>query len=104
MDNEDVGSITVMAGTGLTPTYTWTGGDLFSVTVARTSAPAVPVWGVAATPAADNLASGVTHGTVPGGAIQTFSTETTLTAGIQYTVSVSRTDPVAVGFTDFTAN
>lgn len=95
-------SFTVTVGAGLNPQYSWTVGNAFSLSVVRTAAPTVIVWGLA-TPGANNIASAVTHGTVPAGAVQTSfsSTETTLSAGVSYRVSVSRLDG-STGYTDFT--
>ena len=95
------GNITITVSGGTNPQYSWSGGNIFSVTVVRTSAPAVPVWGIV-TAGQDNIASAVTHGTTPGGAIQAFSTETTLSGGVQYRVTVARINGSDFGFTDFT--
>ena len=98
------GTFTVTVTSGTAPAYSWTVGDAFSVSVTRTGAPTVIVWGVV-TPGADGIASAVTHGTVPSGATQLAmppELEATLTAGVNYTVSVTRTNPVGFGFTEFT--
>ncbi len=100
-NNSGTGNITITVSGGTNPQYSWSGGNVFSVTVVRTSAPTVPVWGIA-TAGVDNIASAVTHGTTPSGAIQTFSTETTLSGGVQYRVSVARIAGSEFGFTDFT--
>lgn len=96
------GTITITVGSGLNPTYTWSGGNVYQLSVVRVSAPSVIVWG-AATPGANTIASPVTHGTLPAGAVQTsFSnTETRLTAGVAYRVNVTRLDG-SFGFTEFT--
>ena len=97
------GTITVTVTSGTAPAYSWTGGDVFTVSVTRTAAPTVIVWGVV-TPGADGIASAVTHGTVPSGAIQVAmppALEATLTAGVNYTVNVVRLD-ASFGFTQFT--
>ncbi len=97
--------ITVTVTTGTAPAYSWTGGDVFTVSVTRTAAPTVIVWGVV-TPGADGIASAVTHGTVPGGgAIQVAmppELETILSVGVSYTVNVVRENPTGFGFTEFT--
>ena len=97
-------AFTVTAGSGTTPTYTWSAGDGFSVTVVRTSAATIPVWGIAS-PGSELISSAVTHGTVPsvsGGLITTTAvTETTLTAGPQYRVTISRLNG-DTGFIEFT--
>ncbi len=97
------GTITVTVTSGTAPNYSWTVGDVFTVNVARTSDRTTIVWGAATTPAADGIASPVTHGTLPSGTVQTSisNTENVLTAGIEYTVSVARLDGT-FGFTDFT--
>ncbi|GAB4365148.1 MAG: hypothetical protein Kow0042_04210 [Calditrichia bacterium] len=98
------GSIAITVSSGVNPTYSWSGGNVFSLTVVRTSDPTVPVWGVTvAGSTADNVATPVKHGTVPTGAIQTSvtNTEATLTAGVQYRVSVVRMDQ-SFGWKDFT--
>ena len=97
------GTFTVTVTGGTTPAYSWTVGDAFSVSVTRTGAPTVIVWGVV-TPGSDGIASAVTHGTVPSGATQVVlppALEATLTAGVNYTVSVTRLD-ATFGFTEFT--
>lgn len=97
-------AFTVTVGSGTTPTYTWSAGDGFSVTVVRTSAATAPVWGIAS-PGSELISSAVTHGTVPtvsGGLITvTAVTETPLTAGTQYRVTISRLNG-DTGFIEFT--
>ena len=85
------GGITITVGTGTTPTYSWDGGPVMALTVNYTSDPENPVWGIV-TPNEDGIESPVTHGTVPDGAIETFSEELELVAGEEYEVSVFRTD------------
>lgn len=89
--------ITISAGTR--PTYTWSGGLGFSVSVVRVSAPGTIVWGIANT--SQTIASPVTHGTVPSGSIASATTELTLTAGVAYRVSITRAD-TKTGFKEFT--
>lgn len=97
-------AFTVTVGSGTTPTYTWSAGDGFSVTVVRTSAATAPVWGIAS-PGSELISSAVTHSTVPtvnGGLITvTAVTETPLTAGTQYRVTISRLNG-DTGFIEFT--
>ncbi|MFQ5709011.1 MAG: hypothetical protein ACE5HO_16255 [bacterium] len=93
-------SITVEVN-GTKATYSWSAGKAFSVTVVRTSDPTTIVWGVA-TPGQDNIASPVTHGDVPTGALETATTEGELTKGVEYRVSVAVIDGNKVGFKDFT--
>jgi hypothetical protein len=88
--------ITISSGTK--PTYTWPGGNAFSVSVVRVSAPGTIVWGMA-NPAM-TITSPVTHGTVSGGGLVTASTEPTLTAGVNYRVSITRADQ-KTGFKSF---
>gem|GEM_PF-1424424 len=91
---------TVTVSSGVNPTYSWNGGSAFSVSVVRTSAQTTIVWNVT-DPLNNNIESPVTHGTVPAGALETFSVEKTLTAGVEYRVSVVLPDK-SFGFTDFT--
>ncbi|MFQ5652983.1 MAG: hypothetical protein ACE5IY_23895 [bacterium] len=91
---------TVNVSSGTTPEYSWSAGKAFSVSVVRTSAPTTIVWGLA-TPGQDNIASPAAHGATPAGAIQTSASETTLTEGVEYRVSVSLLDG-KTGFTEFT--
>lgn len=96
-------SITISVSGGTTPQYTWSDGDVFSLSVVRTSDPTTIVWGLA-TPGSDGVVSGATHGTTPTGVVPTVlpgDEEPTLTPGVEYRVSASRTDST-FGFTDFT--
>ncbi len=95
------GTIAITVGSGLNPSYTWGGGNVYSVSVVRQSNPATIVWG-AATPGANGIASPVTHGTIPSGAVPTSvsNTENTLSAGVAYRVTVTRLDG-SFGYTDF---
>lgn len=94
-------AITVTAGAGRNPTYTWTGGPVFSVTVARTWDPVTPVWGIV-TPGTDGIASPLAHGTVPSGAVATAMTEIALTPGTEYRIAVQRLNGTDYGEIDFT--
>ncbi len=94
--------IAITVGSGTQPTYTWSGGKVFSVSVVRTSDPNTVIWGIAS-PGVDGIDSPVTHGS---GAnmttiFETAATEKTLTAGVSYRVTVSRTDKTT-GWKDFT--
>ena len=94
------GDFDITIGSGLHPTYTWPGGTAFSISVVRVSAGGTIVWGVAK-PGSMDIASPVTHGTVPSGAIATATTEATLTAGVAYRVSITRADQ-KTGYKEFT--
>ncbi len=99
------GTIAVTVTSGTAPAYSWSRGDVFTVSVTRTADPAVIVWGVLTTPPGDGIASPVTHGMVPSGTVQVSmapALEMTLTAGVSYTVNVVRENPVGFGFTEFT--
>jgi len=109
-DNNDMGTnpnptgIQITVGSGTTPQYSWTGGNVMSISVARQSDPTTVVWG-AANPTSDGIASPVTHGTLPAGTVPTSvlpNPETTLTAGVAYRVSVARISGTATGYKDFT--
>jgi len=93
------GNIAISVGSGTTPIYGWTGGPANAVGVSRASSPASLVWGVL-TSGGDSIASGVTHGLVPAGALRVTDVEPVLTAGVAYRVSVSRTDG-RYGYTEF---
>jgi hypothetical protein len=82
------------------PQYSWDGGNVTSLSIVRTSAPTVVVWGLS-TPGTNGIASASRHGTVPTGAVETATTEKTLTAGVQYRVTATRLDGTT-GFKDFT--
>src|SRR5690606_10543399 len=75
---------------GLNPTYTWDGGNAHSVSVMRTSDPTDIVWGVALP--ITGVPSPVSHGTVPSGALPSSTKEMTLTAGVEYRISITLTD------------
>jgi len=93
-------TVTVLASTGTTPIYSWTGTLAVSINVARTTAPSVAVWGVTS-PINRNIAPGLQHGVVPQGATETASAERTLTTGVRYRVTVALADGTA-GSVDFT--
>jgi hypothetical protein len=72
-----------------------------SINVARASAPSVAVWGISSQ-INRNIPSGAQHGVVaPPGAVETVSTERTLTVGIKYRVTVALVDGTS-GSVDFT--
>lgn len=96
------GDFTVTVGSGTTPQYSWDAGNAFSVSVVRTSAPTTIVWGIA-TPGQSNIPSPTGHNVVPAGAVPTAvgTAETTLTAGVEYRVSISLLSG-KTGWTEFT--
>ena len=85
------GDFTVTVGSGTTPSYSWPTGPAFSVDVVRTSNTSVVVWRIA-DPVNNSIESPVTQGTRPAGAIETTSSERTLTTGVQYRVTVTLPD------------
>jgi hypothetical protein len=101
-NNHINGDFAVAIGTGTNPQYSWKAGNTFSLSIMRTSAPTTIVWGIA-TPGQSNIASPFTHGTVPVGAVPTAigTPENTLTAGVQYRISVTLLDG-KTGWTEFT--
>lgn len=80
------GDFDIGVSSGTTPSYSWSGGNAFEVSVVRTSDQTVIVWGVAST--AQNLSSPVRHGTTPSGAVQLANREPALSPGTQYRVTV----------------
>ncbi len=95
------GDFEIKISSGIQPTYTWSVGDAFSLSVVRTEEPVKIVWGIA-TPGRDGIASGVTHGTVPSSAFPSSEIEKKLESGVSYRVSVSQISG-KIGWTDFTA-
>jgi hypothetical protein len=98
------GDFSITVGSGTRPTYTWSAGDAFSLSVVRTAAPTTIVWGLATMANAENIASPVNHGTVgsiASGTVNTATTEQALTAGVEYRVTVTRLDG-KTGWTEFT--
>lgn len=73
-----------------TPVYTWSSGPANALSVFRSVSPTVPVWSIVTT-GEDSIASPVTHGTIPGGAVVVTASEPVLTAGVRYRVVVTRT-------------
>jgi hypothetical protein len=94
------GTVVVVASTGTTPIYSWTGPLAVSLNVVRTSAPSVAIWGISS-PLQRNIASGAQQGVVPPGATETASIERTLSTGVQYRVTVALADGTS-GSVDFT--
>jgi len=94
------GTIAVNADTGTVPVYSWTGGPVNALTVARVSDLNAVVWGVVIA-GEDSIASGVVHGNTPSGALRTDDAELVLTPGVLYRVRVSRTDG-EYGYVNFT--
>jgi hypothetical protein len=75
---------------GVRPTYSWGSGRAFSITVARTTAPASIVWGVADPDHA--LDPPIVHGRVPDGTVESAATERVLSSGTEYLVTVTLAD------------
>ncbi len=94
------GAIAIAADTGTTPLYTWAGGPVYALTVSRVSDLNTLVWGIL-TAGADSIFSGVTHGTVPAGALEVGNDERVLTPGTTYRVRVNRIDG-SYGYIEFT--
>jgi len=80
----------IRIGTGLNPMYSWQVGNVSSLLLVRVADPSAPVWGLAAQGARDILSSPVRHGLpVTDPTLQTVSpAETTLTAGVEYSVII----------------
>lgn len=95
------GEINVTVGDGLTPLYSWSNGAVLSLSVVRTSAPTVIVWGIA-TSGENGIASPIRHGFVPQNAVATAEAEQVLEDGIEYRVTVARLDGES-GWIEFTA-
>jgi hypothetical protein len=93
---------TITIGSGTKPVYTWTGGNVFSISIVRTAAPTIIVWGLSS-PGQNGIASPVTHGSGASGTtiIETATAEKTLTAGVPYRVTITRVDN-STEFKEFT--
>ncbi len=98
--NTQTSQIAITIGSGTKPQYSWSGGNVFSLSIVRTANQTVVVWGLA-TPGQNGITSPITNGTAPTGSVETAGTERTLTAGVQYRVSISRLDGT-IGFKEFT--
>ncbi|MGD8276697.1 MAG: hypothetical protein PVH00_01670 [Gemmatimonadota bacterium] len=85
------GDFTISVGGGTHPSYSWSAGPAFTIDVVRTSNPSVVVWRVA-DPSTMNIQSPVTHGTKPSNALETTSSERTLSVGVEYRVTVTLAD------------
>lgn len=88
---DDNGDFDITVSSGTRPTYTWPAGGAFSVSVVRTTAPGTIVWGMA-DPVNKNVGSPVTHGSLKGSAIESAASEKTLSAGVEYRVSITLGD------------
>lgn len=94
--HERGGTINITVSDGTTPEYSWPGGSVWSVEVARVSEPSEMVWWVTGTgagwltkPAAPVfISSPVRHGKVPEGAALERSKEVELVRGAKYRVTV----------------
>jgi hypothetical protein len=85
-DGGSGGDFDIGISSGTTPSYSWSAGTAFEVSVVRTANQTVLVWGVASP--AQNVSSPVRHGTTPSGAIQLANREPALSPGTQYRVTV----------------
>jgi hypothetical protein len=97
------GDFAIDVGTGLQPLYSWGAGAAVSVEVARTTN-LLAVWHVAS-PQAQDITSPVRHGTVPAGAVELHDladAETTLTAGVQYRITITLVNGAQTAFLIFT--
>ena len=94
------GDFDISVGAGTQPVYSWPGGPATGVEVVRTSNQTLIVWGLSS-PSAQNIASGVRHGTVPGGSIELSARERSLAPGVEYRVIVKLANDQEA-FRDFT--
>jgi hypothetical protein len=86
-DDDDNGDFTVSVGSGLQPSYSWSGGNAQRVDVVDVEDPLFPVWGIAST--GNSIQSPVQHGTVPAGATELSDEQRSLRAGERYRVNVT---------------
>jgi hypothetical protein len=84
------GAVAIEIGAGLTPEYQWAAGPGFSLGVARLTAPATVVWGIADPKA--RLSAPIRHGATPRDADLVSELELELTAGVRYRVTVALAD------------
>jgi hypothetical protein len=94
------GTIAITVDTGATPHYSWSGGPVYALGVARASSPNALVWGIV-TAGGDSIGTGVMHGQVPAGVARVANVEPVLTPGIAYRVTISRIGG-AYGYREFT--
>lgn len=96
-------NVNVTTGT-TTPEYSWASGNAASLRVARTDAFSDVSWLITTENSAgdpvNNIASPVTHGTTPSGAVVNAINEPTLEPGVTYQVTVGKADKTA-GFVEF---
>ncbi len=85
------GDFDIDVSSGTKPTYTWDAGNAFSLSVTRKSNPANIVWGLSDPTNAGTISSPVELG-VSGAAIPTSTQEQTLTAGVEYQISITLHD------------
>jgi hypothetical protein len=100
-----VPDFTVNVSTGsVTPDYSWDVGNAASLRVARTDAFSEVSWLITTENKAgdpvNNVASPVTHGVTPSGAVVNAANELTLEPGVTYQATVGRADKSA-GFVEF---
>jgi len=98
------GDFSITVGSGTRPTYTWSAGDAFSISVVRTAVPTTIVWGLASMGNVEYITSPTNHGTIGNvlnGTVNTATTEQSLTAGVEYRVTITRLNG-KTGWTEFT--
>lgn len=96
-------SLSVSTTSSSNPTYSWTGGDVMVLNVLLRSNLSTPVWQIA-TSDSNGISSSVTHGTIPSSATENIDTETSLSAGTEYRVIISKVDTSCVDYADFTTS
>ena len=95
------GDITITAPGAQKPIYTWDGGAVYYISVAKSSDPGNPVYMVEM--ASDILESGFEHGTIPGDAVASQLVEETLSVDETYIVRLRRSDS-SEGTKEFTVS
>jgi len=85
------GDFAVSVSGGTQPTYSWSAGPAFEVSLVRTADQTVVVWRVSDVVNRD-IRSPVRQGVVPQGATETAASERVLTAGVTYRVSIRLAD------------
>ena len=94
------GQIEINVSEGLTPTFSWTGGNARMLTVMSSGEAGANMWGIM-TIAPSDFASPVTYGEVPSGAIEVFPLKP-LVAGTTYQVMIMGVQEGTIGAKEFT--